>query len=176
MEKRTKNVMIKKIVITGPESCGKTTLVNSLAELYNCNIVHEFARKYLKNLNRKYIYEDLLKIGKGQEREENKVLNLEKKIILCDTGIHTIKIWSLDKFNKCDPWFLNKKEDYDHYLICYPDIPWEKDPLRENPHDRKRIFKLYLNELNNKPHTIISGSDINRIKLAQKIINKYIIE
>ena len=106
MEKRTKNVMIKKIVITGPESCGKTTLVNSLAELYNCNIVHEFARKYLKNLNRKYIYEDLLKIGKGQEREENKVLNLEKKIMLCDTGIHTIKIWSLDKFNKCDDIYV----------------------------------------------------------------------
>ena len=45
MEKRTENAMIKKIVITGPESCGKTTLVNSLAEIYNCNIVHEFARK-----------------------------------------------------------------------------------------------------------------------------------
>ena len=129
----------------------------------------------MKNLERKYVYEDLLKIGKGQEREERKILKTEKKIMLCDTGIHTIKIWSLDKFNKCDPWFFKKKEYYDHYLLCYPDIPWEKDPLRENPYDRKRIFKLYLNELSNKPYTVISGSEINRIKQAQKIINKYII-
>ena len=81
MEKRTKNVMTKKIVITGPESCGKTTC-KFLAEIYNCNIAHEFARKYLKNLNRKYVYEDLLKIGKGQEREENKILKLEKNYAL----------------------------------------------------------------------------------------------
>ena len=93
--------------------------------------------------------------------------------MLCDTGIHTIKIWSIDKFKNVTPGFIIK-EDYDHYLICYPDIPWEKDTLRENPYDRKRIFKLYLNELNNKSYTIISGSEINRIKQAQKIINKYI--
>ena len=55
-------------------------------------------------------------------------------------------------------------ENYNHYLLCYPDVPWKEDPLRENPHDRKRIFDLYLTELKDKPLTIISGNKTERIK------------
>jgi len=166
--------MITKIAITGPESSGKTTLANSLGMIYKCNVVKEFSRKYLNNLNRNYKYEDLLKIAKGQLRAEKKMETLETQILICDTTIHTIKIWSLKKFNKCDPWIVERKENYTHYLVCSPDIPWEADPLRENPKDRQRIFQLYLNELKNKPLTIISGTQCKRIKQAQKIINQYI--
>ena len=101
--------------------------------------------------------------------------SLEKKILICDTAIHTIKIWSLEKYNKCDPWIIKKRENYNHYLLCSPEIPWEADPLRENPKDRKRIFQIYLEELKNKPMTIISGTQSERIKQAQKLINTYII-
>ena len=167
--------MIIKIAITGPECCGKTTLANSLSKIYGCNIVKEFARKYLEKSNAHYKYEDLLNIAKGQIQEEKTKEQLGGRLIIYDTAIHTIKIWSLDKFNKCEPWILKQKEDYTHYLLCYPDIPWEDDPLRENPEDRKRIFRLYLNELNNRPVTIISGTQLDRINQAQKIINRYII-
>ena len=64
--------MINKIVITGPECCGKTTLANSLSKIYKCNIVKEFARKYLEKSNGYYNYEDLLKIARGQYEEEKK--------------------------------------------------------------------------------------------------------
>jgi len=167
--------MITKIAITGPESCGKTTLANTLAKTYNCKVVQEFSRKYLNKLNGNYMYEDLLKIAKGQFEEEKKLETLSSKILICDTAIHTIKIWSLDKFNKCDPWITQVKEDYTHYLLCYPDIPWEVDSLRENPEDRKRIFKLYLRELKNKAVTILTGTKLQRVKHAQKIINHYVI-
>tara|TARA_B100000579_G_C22794342_1_gene836248 strand:- start:780 stop:1283 length:504 start_codon:yes stop_codon:yes gene_type:complete len=166
--------MITKIAITGAESSGKTTLANSLGIIYKCNVVKEFAREYLNELNREYNYEDLLKIAKGQFKEEKRLENLEKKILICDTAIHTIKIWSIEKFHKCHSWTAKKKEDYTHYLLCSPDIPWEDDPLRENPKDRKRIFKLYLKELKNKPLTVISGTPLERIKQAQKVINRYI--
>ncbi len=166
--------MIIKIAITGSESSGKTTLANSLGIIYKCNVVKEFSRKYLNSLNRNYNYEDLLKIAKGQFNEEKKLETLEKKILICDTAIHTIKIWSLEKFNKCDPWILEQKENYTHYMLCSPDIPWEADPLRESPEDRQRIFKLYLHELKEKPLTIISGKPSERIKQAQKVINRYI--
>ena len=38
---------------------------------------------------------------------------------------------------------LLKEQKIDHYFLCKPDIPWEPDPLRENPEDRERLFKLY---------------------------------
>lgn len=42
---------------------------------------------------------------------------------------------------------LFKEQKIDHYFLCKPDIPWEPDPLRENPEDRKRLFKLYERDL-----------------------------
>ena len=48
----------------------------------------------------------------------------------------------------------------DHYFLCSPDIPWEEDPLRENPKDRKRLFTLYENNLIEKgwPYSVLKGS------------------
>ena len=43
------------------------------------------------------------------------------------------------KFNKCEKWILDTKDNYTYYLLCRPDIPWEPDPLRENPFDREII-------------------------------------
>ena len=38
------------------------------------------------------------------------------------------------------------------YLLCKPDIPWESDPLRENPNDRIKLFDIYKMELDNLGH------------------------
>ena len=166
-------MMCCKIGITGPESSGKTTLANSLGVFYKCPIVTEFARDYLNSLTRKYKYHDLLHIAKGQRKLE---LQIEKKhnLIICDTTLQTIKIWSLEKFNKCDEWLLNQSADYTHYLLCDPNIPWESDPLRENPLDRNRLFNIYIEELKGKKFTIISGNKIERVEQAKKIINSYL--
>jgi nicotinamide riboside kinase len=57
---------IKKIVIIGPESTGKSTLCKQLALHYNTNWCPEFAREYLLKNGMNYTYRDLLKIAKGQ--------------------------------------------------------------------------------------------------------------
>ena len=59
------------IVITGPESTGKTTLTDQLAAHFKTNWLPEFARIYIDGLNRPYEEEDLVEIAKGQvEREK----------------------------------------------------------------------------------------------------------
>ncbi len=71
---------IKKIVIIGPESTGKSTLCRQLAEHYKTFWVPEYAREYLLTNGKDYTYEDLLTIAKGQ-------LDLEKKIVHQLSGI-----------------------------------------------------------------------------------------
>ena len=57
-------VMIKEIVVvTGPESCGKTTLARQLADRWEAPLVSEAARDYLQNKG-SYQKSDLLKIAK----------------------------------------------------------------------------------------------------------------
>ena len=94
MEKRN---LIKKIVLTGPECSGKTTLSTDIATRFNLPIVKEYARSFLTKINRPYKYEDLLRIAKKQLEEENQKSNSKskKQLIICDTNLQVIKLWSL---------------------------------------------------------------------------------
>ena len=138
-----------KIIITGPESSGKTTLCNALSKHFNLPFSKEYAREYLNTLKRDYNPDDLLKIAKGQLQTEN-------GLQLLDTDLITIKIWSEYKYGRCDKWILDQiekqKTEKRFYLLCSPDIPWQADKQRENPNDREELFEIYKQELNDLGH------------------------
>ena len=124
------------IVVTGPESSGKTTLVNRLKADYGLPIVREFARTYLEQNGAEYKLSDLEIIGKCQNIQELEANNTYP-IIVCDTDIITIDIWSMEVFGKPNS-LPNNNATLKHYLLCKPDIPWEAGAFRENPNDRDR--------------------------------------
>ena len=147
-----------KIIITGPESSGKTTICKGLSNYYNIPFSEEYSRKYLNHLQKNYTQEDLLEIAKGQLKS-----NQENQI--CDTDLITIKIWSEYKYSSCDNWILEQiekqKTENRFYLLCKPDIPWESDPLRENSNDREELFEIYKKELQYLDHNyfIVEGGN-----------------
>ena len=57
---------MRKIIVTGPESCGKTTLCEALSKHFNIVYSKEYAREYLNEINRNYNQADLLEIAKKQ--------------------------------------------------------------------------------------------------------------
>ena len=61
---------MKKIVVIGPESTGKSFLCEQLARHYNTVWVKEYAREYLLKNGTDYTFEALLDIAKGQVAEE----------------------------------------------------------------------------------------------------------
>lgn len=164
------------IVATGPESSGKTTLVNKLKEYRGLEVVEEYSRVYLRN-SPDYKQADLLKIAQGQIELFNRAI---QNIILSDTDLLTIKIWSDVKYGNVDEQvnLLFSQNLPDAYLLFRPDIPWEEDPLRESPNDRDQLFEIYLNEIENLgiPFVIIEGDKDNRIKTVQTFIDKLLSE
>ena len=62
--------MVKKIVILGPESTGKSTLCEQLAAHYETIWVREFAREYLLKNGTNYSFDNLLDIAKVQIANE----------------------------------------------------------------------------------------------------------
>ncbi len=164
--------IIKKIVILGPESTGKSTLCEQLAAHYNTVWVPEYARTYLADHGMHYSYDDLLTIAKGQlALEDNyleeftRSLNLSDSLFtnnpqpgnsgpraisshlpfFIDTNMYVMKIWCEFVFEQCHDWILQQVavRDYDLYLLCDIDLPWVKDDLREYP-DLESRKKLFL--------------------------------
>ena len=150
-----------KIIVTGPESSGKTTLCKQLSTHFKIRFTNEFAREFLNELDKDYNQEDLLEIAKGQ-------LNSEQNTQLLDTDLITIKIWSKYKYGSCDKWILaqieKQKSENRFYLLCKPDIPWKADPQRENPNDREDLFEIYKKEIASLGHDYFIVEGENRIE------------
>lgn len=154
-----------KIAFTGPESSGKTTLSKRIAEILNGEWHEEYAREYLTNLNRPYNQNDLIKIALNQNEKR---ANCNSRFQVYDTEMLVIKIWNDYKFKKNSQQLNNllNQQKIDHYFLCKPDIPYEDDPLRENPDNRDELFEIYLNLLIQKklPYSILEGSISKRTK------------
>lgn len=161
---------LKKIVVTGPESTGKSTLSKALAAHFGTVWVEEYARIYLEGLGRPYNQQDLLEIAKGQIAAEETLSSLARNsLLICDTDLYVIKVWSEHRFNNCHDYILQEiaTRKYDHYLLCAIDLPWEYDPQREYPdfEERKYFFDIYQDivQQSGVPWTLISGNMEERL-------------
>ena len=182
---------VKKFVVIGPESTGKSTLCESLAANFSTIWCREYAREYLLAHGTDYTSEDLLVIAKGQIQLEENAINsiqdaVEKNkssdtpVVFIDTDMYVMKVWSEFVFGTCHPWILNQIIDrkYDGYLLCKPDLPWVKDELREYPdiETRDKLYHHYKDLLINQtiPWYEVSGSDPDRTKGAIDWVNNLI--
>ena len=193
-------VTIKKFVVIGPESTGKSTLCSQLAEYYETIWVPEYAREYLEKNGTDYSYDDLLTIAKGQinleegirykvsgisdeqsansiEHRTSNIKHRTSDILFIDTDMYVMKVWCEFVFNKCHNWILNRiaERRYDGYLLCNTDLPWVKDNLREYPdvETRNKLYHFYKDILINQkiPWTDISGSYEERFEKAKHFIS-----
>ncbi|HET8860655.1 ATP-binding protein [Marivirga sp.] len=168
---------MKKIAIIGPESTGKSTLTIGLAKSFNEPYVPEYGRKYLEENGIQYQKADLLKISKGMMKAEEEKAREATQFLFCDTDLIMMKVWYEVKYGDCHPFVLEKlsQKPYDYYLLCAPDLPWEEDPLRENPNLREELFGRYQKELEDYgfAYSIISGKE-KRLEAAVKIVEKQI--
>lgn len=169
---------VKKIAVVGPESTGKSTLAQALAEHYKTVWVPEYARGYLDQLMIPYEQSDLIKIANGQLRLEDEWQTIANKLLICDTNLIVIKIWSEFKFGTCSEEIKEKMQNrkYDLHLLTDIDVPWQPDPQREHPDKRKELFELYEAELKNQNilYSIIRGENQERIESAIKTIDLHL--
>lgn len=187
--------MLKKVVILGPESTGKSTLCARLAAHYHTTWVPEYARAYLTTHGAAYTYEALLEIAKGQVALEEKYLqaaNAQRQTtnlpdrqaghkpqtcLFIDTDMHVMQVWCEFVYGKCHQWIIDRIVDrsYDLFLLCDTDLPWAADILREYPGEtpRKQLFRMYHDLMVNQstPWAVISGDYNERLQSAITAIN-----
>jgi nicotinamide riboside kinase len=181
-----------RIAIVGPESSGKTTLTEQLMFRGIGGLIADATREYLDELDRPYTEEDLLEMAQDHAQwfgdaaafgeEHHQALHgkdpvarrAPRKPMFFDTDILNIKIWSQEKFGRVHPEIerLVRVLKYDLRLLCRPDIPWVPDPLRENPHDRDRLFDVWEREMKayGFPYVVIEGDPEARVRKAMDVV------
>ena len=161
-----------RIAVTGPESSGKTTLCAALSAHYGVSCLPEYARLYLEKTKGFYEQKDLDCIAQGQFES---VLSSQSKIVISDTDFLVLEVWSKYKYKKVSAVINEfiRKDIFDLHILCSPDIPWEKDPLRESPDSRNELFELYLDSLNKhgKNFIIVSGTHEERLKKSWQVMD-----
>ena len=137
-----------RVLITGPECTGKSTLAKKLSQELGLPHLQEYAREYLSELKKPYEELDLLKIAQAHY----KILHTfpaDQSMIL-DTYLLNIKLWSLFKYQQVHPWIQEQvalERHFDFIFLMYPDLPWKQDGLRENENNSLELFNLFEMEL-----------------------------
>jgi nicotinamide riboside kinase len=161
-------------VLTGPESTAKSTVARALSEHFAVPYVPETAREYL--ISNRYLPSDLLAIARLQCEAERRIFSSTTSGSpsvpsgFADTDLQVIYLWWQERFGVVPMDLVRAYAGLEkrHYLLCAPDIEWSADALRENPHDRDRLFELYQADLLNRnlPFTTVSGAGGERFDCA----------
>jgi len=182
MEKRFTKAISKspiRIVITGPESTGKSTLAEQLADHYKTAFIPEYARSYIERLGRTYVYEDIEHIAKHQVQDIELYKPLANHILFLDTFLIITKVWFNVVYKKHPEWLDQsiKESDIDLFLLCNTDLPWKPDLVRENGGEmREHLFRMYQQELEHYEfnYRIVTGFGESRLANAITFIDEYL--
>lgn len=164
---------MKTILVTGPESIGKSTLSQALSIHYDGQCIDEYARSYLETNGSAYSFSDLDKIA--QIHFDKYLKANDTNLLFLDTFLLNIKIWAEFKFEKTIDFVEEKLEliDFSHILLLEPNIDWQEDQFRENKENAKLLFdkfEFYINHYN-WTYTKVNKKGPQRLQQAIEIIN-----
>jgi NadR type nicotinamide-nucleotide adenylyltransferase len=164
-----------RVVLTGSESTGKTTLAQRIAEHYQAEFVPEFVREYAAKKGAPLDFSDHGPIAKGQMALEDAAIARKPRLIVQDTDLLSTVVYCDHYFGKCPPWIAKKAVERkpDLYLLCEIDLPWIADGVRDRGHMREEMQQLFRDAVaaSGTRYETVRGNGERRLHLAVDAIN-----
>jgi NadR type nicotinamide-nucleotide adenylyltransferase len=134
-----------RVVLTGSESTGKTTLAIHLAAHFGVQYVPEFVREFAAAKEGPIAFTDHGPIARGQIAAEDEALAREPPLIVQDTDLLSTVIYCDHYFGRCPEWIVDAARERrpDLYLLCEIDLPWIADGIRDRGHMREEMQGLF---------------------------------
>ncbi|MCC6774911.1 MAG: ATP-binding protein [Gemmatimonadaceae bacterium] len=179
-----------RIVVTGSESTGKTTLSETLAGTLGTLWVPEFSRQYAEQAGRALTAADVEPIARGQIAAEDAAIiawqarfgtTAHASPLVFDTDLVSTTVYAEHYYGDCPPWILAAAGDRlaDLYLLCEPDLPWMADRIRDRRDERRQLhaaFRARLQQLGAPGVRSITGSGAARLGRAGALVHAFLDE
>jgi NadR type nicotinamide-nucleotide adenylyltransferase len=165
---------VKRVVLTGSESTGKTTLARELADHYGTDWIPEFVRDYAAAKDGTLDFADHGPIARGQiQREDEYIARASARgaaVLVQDTDLLSTAVYCAHYYGHCPTWIEEaaRARRPDLYLLLDIDIAWEPDPQRDRGHMRPQMHALFLNAVRRSAtsYVVIRGSGDARLREA----------
>ena len=167
-----------RIVLTGSECTGKTTLAEALALHYRTGLVPEFVRGYAEQRGGIIELSDHAPIARGQIALEDSYIARGGRLLIQDTDLLSTVVYCRHYFGMCEAWIeeaaVTRRPDL--YLLCEPDIPWVADGVRDRGHMREEMQSLFRDAVraSGVPFVEIRGERDQRLQCATQAIDRLI--
>ena len=156
---------MKVLVLTGPESSGKSWLADEIQGRFGGVLVSEYVRQFIDEVQRDTCYADIEVIAQEQLAREDAARSLKPALLILDTHLLSNILWSRALFNDCPAWLETAlaERQYDLHLLLSPEgVEWIGDGQRCQPElsERQAFFEASRQWLvaHGQPFEVIDGS------------------
>jgi len=140
---------LTRIVLTGSESTGKTTLAAQLAAHYGCEFVPEFVREYAARKGEPVVMADHGAIARGQMALENEYAARATSLLFQDADLLSTVAYYTHYSGGCPQWIqdeaINRRPNL--YILAYIDTPWVADGIRDRGDRREEMHQVFVDTL-----------------------------
>jgi len=158
----------RRVVVTGSESTGKTTLAARLAAHLGTVWTPEYARVYLDAKATPLDPSDIEPIARGQRELEDDAARRANRVLIQDTDLLSTCVYSEHYHGGCPPGVRRALRPPDLYLLLGIDVPWVPDPQRDRGHMREQMHALFRDAVSasGAPFVEITGDWEDRFRRA----------
>ena len=164
---------MKVVVLTGPESSGKSWLAGEIQRCFGGRLVAEYVRLFIEQNQRDTTYADIPAIAQGQVDSEDAARASQPGLLILDTHLLSNILWSQTLFGDCPAWIEPAllARQYDLHLLLDPDgVDWIGDGQRCQPElsSRQAFFRdtRHWLEKHHQPFQVIGGDWTRRRERA----------
>lgn len=164
------------VVLTGPESSGKTSLAAHLSQTFKAPWVPEAARRFVETDPRMLSAETVEPIARLAMAMDDEARASAPPLLIHDTDLVSTVVYARHYYGFCPPWIFAEAQARlaDLYLLCLPDLPWESDGVRDRPTQRMELLAQFREALHalDANYTIVGGVDDVRRTAAELALRR----
>jgi len=168
-----------RVVLTGSESTGKTTLAEQLGRHYSAELVPEFVRGFAERKGGAIDFADHGPIARGQMALEDEHVARASRLVVQDTDLLSTVVYCHHYFGQCPPWIEEAAASRrpDLYLLCEIDLDWIADGVRDRGHLRDEMQQLFRDAVlaSHVATAIVTGVGSERLERAVDAIDAFLL-